>query len=241
MRYDTLRRILGVLGFLVALAVWGTFIDRAAGDWTRFAGSPQALEVILAATLLPLPVIFLGRWALDRKPTAERANWVSTFVHYGVAIPLGVAIIAALAAVTNWPCDLHGRLGGLPCPAWPSGVGAVLVLVTGAAGVLTVVILALRGLGAPFAIALTQRLATDRLYGWTRNPMVLAFLALLVSIGIWRGSWWFIGWAVLVVTPVMLTFLKVYEERELEIRFGEPYLAYKRKTPMLIPRRPRPE
>jgi protein-S-isoprenylcysteine O-methyltransferase Ste14 len=33
-------------------------------------------------------------------------------------------------------------------------------------------------------------------------------------------------------------FLKVYEERELEIRFGEAYREYREKTPMLWPRRP---
>jgi protein-S-isoprenylcysteine O-methyltransferase Ste14 len=41
------------------------------------------------------------------------------------------------------------------------------------------------------------------------------------------------------VTPALLIFIKVYEERELEIRFGDPYLAYKERTPMLIPCKPK--
>ncbi len=38
---------------------------------------------------------------------------------------------------------------------------------------------------------------------------------------------------------ILLVFVKVYEERELEIRFGASYLEYKSRTPMLFPRRPR--
>jgi hypothetical protein len=33
-------------------------------------------------------------------------------------------------------------------------------------------------------------------------------------------------------------FVKVFEERELEFRFGASYLEYKFKTPMLFPRKP---
>jgi protein-S-isoprenylcysteine O-methyltransferase Ste14 len=40
------------------------------------------------------------------------------------------------------------------------------------------------------------------------------------------------------VCPVIFLFLKVYKERELEIRFGEDYLKYKARTPMLTPRKP---
>jgi protein-S-isoprenylcysteine O-methyltransferase Ste14 len=29
--------------------------------------------------------------------------------------------------------------------------------------------------------------------------------------------------------------LKIYEEKELELRFGESYLDYKRNTPFLLP------
>jgi len=38
---------------------------------------------------------------------------------------------------------------------------------------------------------------------------------------------------------IVLFIVKVYEERELELRFGASYLEYKSKTPMLLPRKPR--
>jgi protein-S-isoprenylcysteine O-methyltransferase Ste14 len=68
---------------------------------------------------------------------------------------------------------------------------------------------------------------------------VLALLAFLLSLGIWFQSALFILWVLILFAPAYLVFVKVYEERELEIRFGPSYLEYKSKTPMLLPRKPR--
>lgn len=121
----------------------------------------------------------------------------------------------------------------------PVEVGVLLCVFTGVAGFMAVMNLALKGLGAPFAIALSRQLAVDWMYAWTRNPMVLGALAFLVSLGIWFQSTWFVVWALFLFTAALLFFVKVFEERELEIRFGTSYLDYKAKTPMLLPRRPR--
>ena len=87
-----------------------------------------------------------------------------------------------------------------------------------------------------FAIALSRKLAVDWFYAWTRNPMVLATLAFLLSLGIWFQSALFV---LILFAPALLVFVKMHEERELEIRFGAPYLEYKSRTPMLFPRKPR--
>jgi protein-S-isoprenylcysteine O-methyltransferase Ste14 len=68
--------------------------------------------------------------------------------------------------------------------------------------------------------------------------MVLAGLALLLSLGIWFQSVLFVLWAFLLFTPALLAFVKVYEERELEFRFGSSYLEYRSRTPLLFPRKP---
>jgi len=103
---------------------------------------------------------------------------------------------------------------------------------------LTVVNLALKGFGAPFFIALSRKLAADWLYAWTRNPMVLAGLSFFLSLGIWFHSTLFVLWVLILFAPALLFFVKVFEERELEFRFGASYLEYKSKTPMLFPRKP---
>jgi protein-S-isoprenylcysteine O-methyltransferase Ste14 len=69
--------------------------------------------------------------------------------------------------------------------------------------------------------------------------MVLAAFALLLSLGIWFQSMLFVLWFLILFAPALLFFVKVYEERELEIRFGTSYLEYKARTPMLFPRKPR--
>jgi protein-S-isoprenylcysteine O-methyltransferase Ste14 len=188
------------------------------------------LSIIVGGVLLVFPLVWLGRNILDRNPTATRVVWTTTFVHSGVGILFGVTIIRAVTTYRDW--------SGWVIPV-PSVIGWVLVMITGAVCSLTVINLALKGLGAPFYIALSKRLATDWMYAWTRNPMVLSGLALLLSLGIWFQSALFILWAIILVTPALLFFVKVYEERELESRFGAPYLEYKSKTPMLFPRKPR--
>jgi protein-S-isoprenylcysteine O-methyltransferase Ste14 len=121
----------------------------------------------------------------------------------------------------------------------PTEIGLLLTIVTGAAVFLTVANLALKGFGAPFFIVLSRKLAADWMYAWTRNPMVLALLAFLLSLGIWFQSVLFVLWALILFSPALLFFVKVYEERELELRFGASYLEYKSRTPMLFPRKPR--
>jgi protein-S-isoprenylcysteine O-methyltransferase Ste14 len=143
---------------------------------------------------------------------------------------LGVPFIRALTTHQDW--------SGWVLPV-PSEVGLLLVIITGVACLLTVVNLAFKGLGAPFFISLSRKLTADWMYAWTRNPMVLATLAWFLSFGIWFQSVLFVLWVLILFAPALLTYVKVYEERELEIRFGASYLQYKSRTPMLSPRRPR--
>ena len=121
----------------------------------------------------------MGRRLLDFKPKIERVEWVTTAAHTILMMLFEVAIIKAIQSGDFWR--------GVPIPV-PRGLGLALVYATGAVVMLTVVNLALRGWRAPFAIALSRRLATDWLYSWTRNPMVLATLTWLVAVGLWLRS-----------------------------------------------------
>jgi protein-S-isoprenylcysteine O-methyltransferase Ste14 len=202
--------------------------------WLQALNKPLSnsmnLSVIVGAVLLVFPIVWLGRLILDKQPTTSRAVWVTTFVQLAVGTLFGLAIIRAVITHQDW--------SGWVLPV-PAGIGWLLVIITGAALLLTVVNLALKGFGAPFFIALSRKLAADWMYAWTRNPMVLAGLAFLLALGIWYQSALFVLWALILFTPALLVFVKVYEERELEIRFGASYLEYRSRTPMLFPRKPR--
>jgi protein-S-isoprenylcysteine O-methyltransferase Ste14 len=188
------------------------------------------LFIFVGALLLVFPIVWLGRKILDRHLTTSGVAWITTFVQFAVGTLLGVAIIRAVTTHRDW--------SGWTLPI-PVEIGLVLVIITGAACLLTVVNLALKGFGAPFFIALSRKLAADWLYAWTRNPMALAALAFLLSLGIWFQSVLFVLWVLILFAPALVFFVKVYEERELEFRFGASYLEYKSRTAMLFPRKPR--
>jgi protein-S-isoprenylcysteine O-methyltransferase Ste14 len=211
-------RVAGLV-LTVACWLWARDVERS---------RPWDLVLIWGAPLLQYPITLLGRQWLDARPDAGRVEWASIFVHYAMMIALGVAIFPAVRSVQRQP-------GSLPIP---QQIGQVLVWVTALATSLTVLNLAIRGLGAPFAAKLSSRLATDWMYAWTRNPMLLCTLALLLSVGLRYRSTWFLLWVVVIVSPGWIFFVRRYEERELEIRFGTSYLEYKARTPLLWPRKP---
>ena len=66
-------------------------------------------------------------------------------------------------------------------------------------------------------------------YRFSRNPIYLSFAILQFGIAVWTGSAWFL--VGLVLTTLVITMgVIVREERYLERKFGETYLAYKRKV-----------
>ena len=187
--------------------------------------SVMNLSVIVVGVLLTFPLVWLGRKILDRHQTIGGAIWTTTFVHFALGVTLGVSTVRAITTHRDW--------SGWVLPV-PSGIGFALVIVAGAASLLIVVNLALNGLGAP-GIALSRKLAADWFYAWTRNPMVLAGLAFFLSLGVWFQSVLFVLWVLILFAPAVLFFIKLYEERELEIRFGEAYRLYRASTPFLWP------
>jgi protein-S-isoprenylcysteine O-methyltransferase Ste14 len=216
-------RVIRIAGLVLIVLCWRWALR---GERTDFAN----LVLIFSAPLCSYPISLFGRRLLAARPTLKRVEWTNTFVHYAIMIALGVSIFPAIQSITTEP------RGGV---LLPRPLGVALELITGFATVFTVFNLAWRGLGAPFAVKPSSRLATDWLYAWTRNPMLLCTLALLLSVGLRHGSPWFLVWLCVSVAPAWIFFIKIYEERELAIRFGPSYLDYKARTSFLWPRRPR--
>jgi protein-S-isoprenylcysteine O-methyltransferase Ste14 len=91
------------------------------------------------------------------------------------------------------------------------------------------------GSGTPLPMMPTQKLVIKPPFTYCRNPMTLGTLIGYVGFGIVIGSISAILIAVLFVS-LLLIYLKLVEEKELEARFGEEYLEYKKRTPFFIPR-----
>ena len=66
-------------------------------------------------------------------------------------------------------------------------------------------------------------------YRFSRNPIYVAMIALLMGTGIWANSLWFVGFAVLAV--ILLSWGVISrEEAYLERKFGDQYSDYKSKV-----------
>lgn len=92
-----------------------------------------------------------------------------------------------------------------------------------------------RARGTPLPVMPTQMLLINGPFKQCRNPMTFGTILLYVGIGISIGSISAIG-LVILFGGLLLTYIKLVEERELEARFGQEYLDYKARTPFLLPR-----
>ncbi|OQX64449.1 MAG: hypothetical protein B5M51_03790 [Anaerolinea sp. 4484_236] len=73
-------------------------------------------------------------------------------------------------------------------------------------------------------------------YSFTRNPLALGLINFYLGISIALGSISSLI-IVLIFSAAILLYIKNIEEKELAQRYGADYVAYKKMTPFLIPRR----
>ena len=90
--------------------------------------------------------------------------------------------------------------------------------------------------GTPVPFNPPPRLITNGLYAYIRNPMFLGGFLFLLGLGVLLGSLslTFIFGPLLIVLYVF--YVKAVEEKEMEKKFGQEYLEYKKRVPMFIPR-----
>lgn len=162
--------------------------------------------------------------------TRERADTLRrrVIVHFF----LGLLMMAIIAIGIGWACGDWGRIrfGWLNQVLGPALTVGGLALVGWSVRVQYVL-----GQGTPAPKVATQRLMTQGPYAYSRNPMTLGALWMYLGIGIWMGSGVVILLTVIVFSA-LLTFIYFHETRELTERFGEEYLAYKKRTPFVWPR-----
>lgn len=155
----------------------------------------------------------------DQRDTNERDD------HAGVAFhpPLLLLLFIVLGFVGRWLDPARF----LPAAwAWPIGillVVAALVLFGWAVDIMR------RGGASVPTNEPTDAIVERGPFTVSRNPIYLSMALLLLGIGFWANSVWFLalaGVAVILLTQGVI----VREERYLERKFGETYLAYKRRV-----------
>ena len=89
--------------------------------------------------------------------------------------------------------------------------------------------------GTPVPIMATKKLLTDGPYSLCRNPMLLGTILYYAGVSAYLSSVVAILGTVL-FSVSMFVFVKLVEEREMSLRFGEEYTSYVQQTPFIIPR-----
>jgi len=89
--------------------------------------------------------------------------------------------------------------------------------------------------GTPIPIMATKKLLTSGPYSLCRNPMLLGTILYYTGISICISS--FIAMlGTVVFSVIMVAFVKLVEEKEMLLRFGDEYSRYMGRTPFIIPR-----
>lgn len=90
------------------------------------------------------------------------------------------------------------------------------------------------GGGTPNPLLPTKRLVTSGPFEYCRNPLSPSVAVYVSGVALWFGT---LSGAALVLglLAVLLVFVRLFEEKELEARFGEEYRAYRARTPFLFP------
>lgn len=114
-------------------------------------------------------------------------------------------------------------------------VCAVLAVIGGYYAFSSVIQQVFNAEGTPLPFIPTQKLLVRSVFQQSRNPMTFGTICMYLGLALLVGS---ISAVILVIIffAFLLVYIKRIEERELELRFGNAYLSYKKKTPFLFPR-----
>jgi protein-S-isoprenylcysteine O-methyltransferase Ste14 len=88
--------------------------------------------------------------------------------------------------------------------------------------------------GTPFPMLPTKKLIIIGPFKYCRNPMTLGTVLMYFGIALMVGSYTSVLFVVLFMSA-LVAYIKLVEEKELELRFGAEYLDYKNDTPFIIP------
>jgi protein-S-isoprenylcysteine O-methyltransferase Ste14 len=99
----------------------------------------------------------------------------------------------------------------------------------------SIIVQLVQGRGTPIPVMPTQELLTKGPFRCCRNPMSFGTIVAYLGLGVVAGTIGGVG-IVLLLSALLILYLRRIEEGELAERFGEGYLAYKQAVPFIIPR-----
>jgi protein-S-isoprenylcysteine O-methyltransferase Ste14 len=164
----------------------------------------------------------------EYSPWQRLAVLLATAMLFVVILPLALLNLGRLLdRGLGWPAFL--------CPPVNAIIGGLMILGGWLLAMWTIYVQFTLGRGTPIPVMATQKLIVYPPYSYCRNPMALGTIVLYGSVSVVAGS---PGAALLVGldAAALLIYIRVVEEQERVARFGEEYLAYRRRVPFIIPR-----
>ncbi|MBI3169649.1 MAG: hypothetical protein HYZ22_14300 [Chloroflexi bacterium] len=190
--------------------------------------------VLIGIVTFFIAALVLGAW-LRRHRTKENAEHSSRIMHFFFFTGLVAPPLIAIFYPGLIRFDALLGLPSLPFKTFFLALGILLAIPS--LYFLGVTNKLLRSLGSGTnAFILTKRIVNDDIYKRTRNPMSLGFYLFALALACASSSTFVLLAASLGLIPAHAFFLKYFEELELELRFGESYLEYKKTVPFLIPK-----
>jgi len=150
-------------------------------------------------------------------------------------MPLILYVIILLFIIASFWADQWLGLPVFRFTWWGIGI-SVILFALGIAIDAWIIVTFRRASGTPMPFKPPAKLITTGIYAHVRNPMVIAGILIGEGLGFLFGSLSLIIIFIPILTLLGFFYLKAVEERELEMRFGNEYLEYKKTVPMLIPR-----
>lgn len=170
----------------------------------------------------------------EARPASGRWNVLKTLAQSVVFWSLFLGVIPAIVfAIESALGFERWRFPSTAC----SWIGSILFVLGGSLGLTSGVVMALQGRGTPLPADCPRELVVGGPYRYVRNPMAVAGIAQGVAVGIALGSPAVVVYA-LSGGPIWNTFVRPWEEADLERRFGEPYRRYCREVRCWVPRFP---
>ncbi len=132
--------------------------------------------------------------------------------------------IQYLESINNWQL-----FDSLPYVGWP------LIILFAGCGVYGGFSMSLLGKGTPLPLDCAPKLVIGGAYQFVRNPMAIAGIGQIISAGLVLGSWGVILYG-LQAALVWHFLVRPSEERDLQNRFGEDFVRYKKRVGLWVPR-----
>ena len=113
---------------------------------------------------------------------------------------------------------------------------AIILLAIGVPMVIWTISRFFQARGTPIPFSPPPGFVTDGLYSIVRNPMHLGWVLVLIGLAVLRQSFSLLVIMVPFFIVAHIIYYKLVEEKELEKKFGQAYLDYKKRVPMFIPK-----